>query len=385
MRILLTGGGSGGHITPLLAVAQKLKSIDNSVEVIYIGERDSKFADMITDKPEFDQQYQIFAGKFRRYHGESWLQRLLDVKTNLQNLRDAVFVLLGTVQSWFLLRRLKPDVILLKGGYVGVPVGLAARRKYPMVTHDSDAVPGLANRLAGRWARLHATALPAEQYRYSAHSVRQTGVLVGEAYQPVTTDLRAKYRQELKLPADAQVLLITGGSLGAEAINLAMAKIAPELLETFPNLQILHQAGRGKTGCYGEFKDSRLQVFELVEGLHRYSGAADVVVTRAGANSLAELGVQGKACVVVPNPYLSDGHQLQNARLLAEKQAIVLVTEASLEQNGAASLQQAIHELLQNDSRRQQLGAQLQRMTIPDAADKLARLLLDVANPSQEA
>lgn len=339
---------------------------------------------MTEGKTVFDQQLQIFAGKFRRYHGESWLARLLDIKTNLRNLRDALYVCAGTIQSWFVLRRLQPDVILLKGGYVGVPIALASHGKYPMVTHDSDAVPGLANRIAGRWARFHATALPAQQYRYAAHSVRQTGVLVGEAYQHVSAALQAQYRQELKLPIDAQVLLITGGSLGAQALNLAMAQIAPELLQTFPKLHILHQAGRGKADCYGDFTDSRLQVFELLEGMHRYSGAADLVVTRAGANSLAELGVQGKACIVVPNPHLTEGHQLENARLLNEKSAILLVEEASLAQNGAASLQQAIHELLQNDAQRQKLGELLHRMTIPDAADKLAHLLIEVAKPPAE-
>lgn len=340
---------------------------------------------MTAGQTAFDQQYQIFAGKFRRYHGESWLKRILDIKTNLQNLRDLLWALIGTYQSWSLLRQLKPDVILLKGGYVGVPVGLAARRKYPMVTHDSDAVPGLANRVTGRWAVYHATALPAENYRYSPHTVRQTGVLVGQAYVRVSGDLQAQYKQELKLPADSQVLMITGGSLGSQVLNQAMAKIAPELLQTYNQLYIIHQAGQGKAGCYGEFKHPRLQVFELIPEMFRYSGAADVVVTRAGANTLAELGVQGKACIVVPNPLLTEGHQLENAQHLADKQAIEVINEAALAQNGAAALQQAIQDLLQDASRRQKLAEQLQRLTIPDAADKLARLLMDVAKQAPGA
>ncbi|MEO8784821.1 MAG: glycosyltransferase, partial [Candidatus Saccharimonadales bacterium] len=193
MKVLLTGGGSGGHITPLLAVAQKLKQLDPTVQIFYVGERHSKFASMTNGREGqrlFDQRYAIFAGKFRRYHGQSWLARLMDVKTLFYNSRDLVFVALGIIQSWWLLRRLKPDVILMKGGYVGVPVGLAASRRIPLITHDSDAMPGLANRLVSGRAVFHATALPASQYPgYQVSKTRQVGVIVSADYQLMTPQL----------------------------------------------------------------------------------------------------------------------------------------------------------------------------------------------------
>ncbi len=376
MKIILTGGGTGGHITPLLAVAHKLKAIDPSIEIIYVGDRGTKFASMTEGQTVFDKQYRVFAGKFRRYNGESWLKRLLDVKTNLLNLRDFFLFMMGTVESWFLLHKLKPDVILLKGGFVGVPVGLAARKRIPIVTHDSDALPGLANRLVGRWAVYHATGMPAEYYNYPVDETRYVGVIVGEQYQSVDQNLLAKYRSELKIPLDAQVLLVTGGSNGAQSVNAAIVAMAPRLLERLPNLYILHQVGRGNEKAYGSYKNDRLVVQGLVANLHIYSGAADAIVTRAGANTIAEFGVQGKACIVVPNPLLTGGHQLKNAQYLVEQNAAVVVDEQGIA--GAVDL------LLTSAAKRTDLGRQLQAITVKDAAQKLAELLIDISKRAGE-
>ena len=143
MTILVSGGGSGGHITPILAVAHELKLLQPDCRVVYVGERGGKFQSLTEGQSDIDEVHSIFAGKFRRYHGESWLKRIIDVYTNLKNLRDALYVGLGYLQSFRLLGKVKPDVVFLKGGYVGLPIGLAsATRHIAFVTHDSDALPG---------------------------------------------------------------------------------------------------------------------------------------------------------------------------------------------------------------------------------------------------
>lgn len=323
----------------------------------------------------FDAQKQIFAGKFRRYHGESWLTRLLDFKTLLLNIRDFFYVGLGFIESIALLRKVKPDVILLKGGFVGMPVGLAAAvLKIPFVTHDSDALPGLANRLVARWARYHATGMQESFYSYPKDATKYVGVLVSDAYQPVTAEEQMAFRKELKIPPNAAVLMVTGGSLGSQLINQAIQRILPELKAAVPSLYVIHQTGRGKmyevadTGTW-------LDVQPLLQDMYRYSGAADVIVTRAGANTLAEFGVQGKACIVVPNPLLTGGHQLINAEQLAKHHAVEVVKESEL----AGELAQRIGALLQNKKRREQLGQKLQSLTKTDAAGELAGIILEVA------
>lgn len=376
---MLTGGGTGGHITPILALAHELKRSKPNIHIVYIGERGGKFAKMTADNKDFDEIHAVYAGKFRRYHGESWLKRLLDVKTNLLNLRDLVYFMMGTVESILLMRRIKADAVFLKGGFVGVPVGLAAAFcRVPFVTHDSDAVPGLANRLVARWATYHATALPAAHYKYPSQNVKHVGVLVSSDHRDVTATQQTAFKKNIGVPENSRLLLVTGGSTGAANINRAMKMIVEQLLSNHPDLYVIHQTGKGKAGVYNQFSHDRLRITELLFPLYEYTGASDVVVTRAGANTLAELGVQGKACIVVPNPLLTGGHQVKNARYFEEQGAIRIVKETTVKQN-PESLMVVIDELLDDEVERQRLGKQLQRMTITDATRKLAVLLLEVA------
>lgn len=192
--IVLTGGGSGGHITPLLAVAAELKRKDSGCKLVYIGQRGDGLGDIPAANPHIDEVYNVRAGKFRRYHGEG-LRQLLDLPTMFKNIRDAFYVVAGIWQSRKLLKRLQPSVVFVKGGFVGVPVGLAAAQlKIPYVTHDSDAIPGLANRIIARWAAIHAVALPAEVYAYPPAKTVTTGIPLQADFSPVTDSLRSQYR-----------------------------------------------------------------------------------------------------------------------------------------------------------------------------------------------
>ena len=269
-----------------------------------------------------------------------------------------------------------------KGGFVGVPVGIAAAwRHIPIVTHDSDAVPGLANRIVSRWAVLHATALPAEYYAYPSAKVLHVGVLVQRAYQPVTTEMERDCKLRLTLNPEEPLLLITGGSSGAEAINKAVSHFIATLLQNHSTLQIIHQVGKGKAGVYGNFTHERLKVLDFMKPMADYTAAADIIVTRAGANAMAEFGVQGKACIVVPSPHLTGGHQIKNAQILAEKGAAIVVNEDML-YDSQHGLFTAITSLLTNEKRRLELAATLKANTITDAAERLAAVLIEQTNKS---
>lgn len=362
-----------------MAVAHEIKTLNPDCRIICIGEKGGKFGYLTANHPAIDETYTIYAGKFRRYHGESILRKLLDFHTNLLNLRDATRVVLGIVQACVLLRKLRPDAVFLKGGFVGAPVGLAARLyRIPLVTHDSDIMPGLANRIAGRKARVHATAMPARHYSYPHEKVRHVGVLVSLDFQVVTAALMAEYRTDLGLPHDAEVLFVTGGSQGARTINKSLAAITPELLHKRPNLHILHQTGTGNEGVHGDFNNNRLHVSAFVNGLHKYSGAANVIITRAGANTLAEFGIQRKACIVIPHPFLTGGHQVKNAEYLKDKKAAVVLNEADIIAHPEKLLDSVI-TLLDDKKARDKMADTLNELAVPDAARKLAILLLDVA------
>ncbi len=379
-RYVLTGGGSGGHIRPLLAVAAELKALQPQSQIISVGDRGSNFAHLAQTDANIDQVQSIFAGKFRRYHGESWLRQILDIPTVLLNIRDVLYLLIGFVQSILFLLRVRPAVVFLKGGFVGVPIGLAAGLlRIPIVTHDSDAIPGLANRIVARWASVHATGMPAEFYPYPAAKVQHVGVLVSRDYVPVTASLKQQYRSELGIDQAAKVLLVTGGSLGSRNLNTAVRAVADKLLAADSSLMIIHQVGRGNVAAYDGYGNERLRVLEFLEGMHRYSGAADLIVGRAGANTIAEFGVQGKACIVVPSPFLAGGHQLRNGDFLRAKQAAVVLEEVAVLQNPEI-LQQQITRLLADDQETLQLAERLAALAMPDAAQSLAKILIQLAH-----
>lgn len=377
----MTGGGSGGHITPILAVAAELKKLDKSLRVVYIGQKGDGLADVPAADPNIDEVYTVRAGKFRRYHGRSLRRQLLDIKTQALNIRDFFWVMIGLVQSYILMQRLKPKIIFSRGGFVSVPVTLGGRLQgIPYITHDSDSVPSLANRLIAKWAHLHAVALPAEVYPYPAKKIRVVGVPVSAHYQRVTSRLMRHYRTLLRLDGYQQVLCVTGGGNGARALNEHIVANAKYLLRRYPELAILHITGRNlvneTVAAYDKILTPQERKRIITEGfvtdLYRYSGAADVVVARGGATNLAEFAIQAKACLIVPSPQLV--WNVKNSHVMARHKAIIELTEDQSEQEHR--LGAAIGDLLDNADKRQMLADNLHKLAHPGSAKELAELLL---------
>lgn len=383
----MTGGGSGGHITPFLAVAHELKAIDPSIEIIYIGQKGDGLADIPAEDPNIDQVYLIHAGKFRRYHGESVIRQLLDIPTVLKNIRDMFKVGIGFFQSLKLLGMLRPDIIFIKGGFVCVPVGLAAAiRKVPYITHDSDALPGLANRIVAPWAKLHTVGLPKEVYSYPPEKTVTVGVPLMHHFKPLAAKEIAAAKERLGLPQTSKVLLVTGGGGGAKRVNNAVAACVEELLDRYATLTVVHIAGRKQEDSlrrrYRKLLSAGHQKRVIVKGfvtnLYLYSGVADVVITRAGATSMAEFAAQRKACLVIPNPLLTGGHQLKNAQVWADRGAVRIVSEDRLKRDDHA-LMPTLVDLLDDPARAKKLGDALGALAQPDSAKRLAMLLLEEA------
>lgn len=380
---MLTGGGSGGHITPILAVADELKKKRREAYLIYIGQTGDSLIDIPKAHDNIDSAYSVRAGKLRRYHGQG-LKQIFDIPTTLKNIRDGFFVLIGVWQSYRLLKRIKPDVIFIKGGFVGVPVGLAAAfLKIPYVTHDSDAIPGLANRLISKWAAVHAVAMPKDVYKYPPSKTFEVGVPIGSAYQKVTDALKAEYRKGLGIKDGEKVVCVTGGGLGARRLNDAFVSSLDSLFQKYPGLVVLHIAGRGNeaevAAAYKKLfadKLSQITVKGFVNDLYKYSAAADIIVCRAGATNLAEFASQQKACIVVPNPYLTGGHQLKNAKHMAESGAIKVVEESKLK---SGALADAVKELFDFSQKRRDLEKNIGSFARQDSAEKLAELIFNTA------
>ena len=350
--------------------------------VVYVGLKGDKIEAISNRYAVFDEIRYVASGKFRRYHGESLLSHLTDIKTLLLNFRDVFKVFFGTLTALRLIGKYKPDVVFSKGGYVVVPVGIAAHlRGIPIVTHDSDSVPGLANRILGRWAKIHTTAMPPQYYPYPDDSVKQVGIPVDERLKSVDGAMQKDLKESIDISPSDLMLLIVGGGLGSQRLNELLVKISPKLLKKHPSLQIVHFTGSGHQDEVaehyvrelGQEMPSRVKVIGFSSDLYAYSGAADLVVARAGATTLAELAIQRKAAVIIPSPFLTAGHQLRNAEELTTKDAAVVL------QNDVSSqkLLSTLNALLQDKDRREQLARNIGLLAHPAAAADLADIILE--------
>lgn len=326
------------------------------------------------------------AGKIRRYHNEG-LKQLMDVPTILRNMRDAIFVVIGLIQSYFLLNKIKPDVIFTRGSYVGVPVCLAAKlRGIKYITHDSDSLPSLTNRVIGRWSALHLVALDKAIYPYPKDKTITTGIPISRNFTVINSERREEYRQKLNIPKKCKLIFVTGGGLGAKSLNDTLIEIAPNMLAEFKELIIAHVVGRkheeeisiAYDKNLSNDKRSRVKVIGYTDEVYLYSGASDLVVTRAGATTLAELAIQGVACIILPNSNLVAGHQLKNAKILEDGQAAIVINDKDLEDNPNI-LAKEISGLLKDNNKRKTLAKNLLSFGHPDADKQIARIIIKTA------
>jgi UDP-N-acetylglucosamine--N-acetylmuramyl-(pentapeptide) pyrophosphoryl-undecaprenol N-acetylglucosamine transferase len=378
MRIVVSGGGTAGHISPTLATSDALKSLDSTVEILYIGQAGSLEERLVAARGlEFAA---IKAGKFRRDQQAGKLSKLVNLQTIGPNSADVFRTVAGLAASVKILRRFKPDVIFLKGGYVCVPVGLAARMlRIPFVIHESDISPGLTSKLLSKWATKIAVAFPTRHYRdFEASRLVFTG-------SPVRAEISSAHRLEglarFELSSDLPVVFVTGGSGGARQINEVIIQALPQLLET---CQVIHLTGEGEYE-HVKFELSRMPELEhkdryrvfgfLLEGMPYAFAAADVVISRAGANAIAELATLRKPTVLIPN-YQMASHQMENARVLSRAGAARVLDGSKLTPD---KLVGEVRHLLGDPEEQGRLSKAIEQFSNPDAAMALAKLILDTA------
>lgn len=304
-RILMTGGGTAGHVTPNIALLPRLREL--GYDISYVGSYNG------IEKKLMEEQkvpyYGISSGKLRRY---------FDPK----NFSDPFKVLKGFTEANRLMKELKPDVLFSKGGFVSVPVVLAARRHHiPAIIHESDMTPGLANKICIPAATKVCCNFP-ETLNYLPE---KKAVLTGS---PIRQELlkgdRLRALSFTGLSANKPVILVMGGSLGAAAVNDALRKILPSLLKEF---QVIHLCGKGKVEPTLSHLEGYVQ-YDYIKGeLKDLFALADIVVSRAGANAICELLALRKPSLLIPlSANASRGDQILNARSF-EKQGFAMVLE----------------------------------------------------------
>ena len=354
-RILIAGGGTGGHIIPALAIADELKA-RHGAEILFVGTARGLESRLV---PAAGYGLELIrAGQLNNVSLATRARTLVDLP-------------LGLVQCIGLLRRFRPQAVVGVGGYASGPMmGAAILTGVPTLAFEPNAVPGMANRLVGR--RVRAAAVNFEAAARYFRNAQVTGIPV-----------RGEFFALAQRPAGAAPhLLVFGGSQGARVLNTTMPQIAAALLQSVPGLTILHQAGaRHAETTLAAYQASgadpgRWQVAAFLDDMPRRFGAADLVLARSGASTVAELAAAGKPAVLIPFPQAADDHQRKNAEVLAQAGAATMLLEAELTPE---KLRQTLADLLSQPDRLAAMADNARKLAHPDAAQRIAGMAMAIA------
>ena len=384
MRILAIGGGSGGHVVPVVAVFKEILKKKPDTELYFWC--DKKFAPqakkiMADSFGESVKVSKISSGKFRRYNHLTFWQHFMVPGVVFGNFIDIFKNIAGIFQAFTKLVVNRPDVIFCKGGFVCVPAGLAAwALRIPIVIHDSDAHPGLANRIISKFAKRIATGAPLEFYNYPKEISRYVGIPVLENFKKYSKKERDNFKLELGFSKDEPLVLITGGGLGAARLNNAIVAKGEELSK---HSQIVLISGLAQFDELQEETKSFSKDFYLLsfisKDMWKFLAAADLVVARAGATSNLELAALHKPTILVPNARLTGGHQLKNAQVYQKTNSVKIVSDDEIEKKPEV-LSDEILQTLKSEEEMLRLGERFGEFAKPNAAKDVAEMIFEAMN-----
>lgn len=369
MKILFTGGGTGGHLFPIIAIVRELRRLntDSNFSVDYIGPNDKN--NLFQLEQENINIHTIAAGKLRRYF-------------SLSNVIDICFVIpFSIIQSFFLLLAIRPQLVFSKGGTASVPVTLsAAVLGIPIFLHESDVVGGLSNQVSGKWARKIFTSFEKTEGFDLARTIPVGTPIKKELLEGSSVSAKELFDLSLTKP----VLMVWGGSQGAEAINDLVLSTANELLQRY---EILHLCGKT------HYKDMQSQTpyviaKELQKNYHLYDAfnevqlkhayaAADLMVSRSGSASIFEMAALGKPSILIPLPGAAGDHQSKNAYQYAKTGAAMIIDQGNLTPHFFIS---KVDFILSQPEKMEQMRQAALAFARPLAAKSIAREILEYLN-----
>ena len=371
MKILLTGGGSGGHFYPLMTVAGALNAVADqekiaNMDIIYMAENSYDKNILLQNSVIFKK---IYAGKMRRYF-------------SFLNIIDAIKIIPGIIKSVIGMYFNFPDVVFSKGGHESFPPVLAARMLgVPVIIHESDAVPGKSNVWAGKFAKRVAVSFSESAKYFSKDKVAFVGNPTRKEFF-IRDILGAK--EFFKLEENIPTILILGGSQGSQNINDNILDILPELIEKY---QVIHQCGKNNyENCVGRASlilekltlKNRYKLFPSLnfDEMRMAYGATDLVVSRAGAGSIFEIAASGLPSIIIPLRGSAQNHQRENAYAYAKTGAAVVIEEENLKPH---ILKSEIERLINNKEELKRMSESAKIFSKPDAAETIAREIIRLA------
>jgi UDP-N-acetylglucosamine--N-acetylmuramyl-(pentapeptide) pyrophosphoryl-undecaprenol N-acetylglucosamine transferase len=382
MKLVFTGGGTGGHFFPIIAVTRELGGLltkinENSkkkekIDLFYIGPKDYLSLDL--ERVLAQEQIiikNILAGKIRRYFGfVSFFRNFIDIFKNF----------IGTFQAFFLLFFLAPDAIFSKGGYGAVPVMLAAGvLKIPIFIHESDVVPGLSNRLFNKYASKIFLSFPETEIKISKP---ENVSLVGNPIRKELLEGSAENAKKIfNLTFEKPIIFINGGSQGAKKINDAVLNALPQILNDF---ELIHQAG--PLNFKQVIKEAEVMIKENMkkyyhpfpflketELKHAYA-VSDLIISRAGSGTIFEIAACKKPSILIPLSSSAQNHQVKNAYAYSKNKATIVVEENNL---SSSFFLQTIKNIIQSPSEQEIMKKAAEKFAKPNAANEIAKYIIE--------
>ncbi|MCD6442117.1 UDP-N-acetylglucosamine--N-acetylmuramyl-(pentapeptide) pyrophosphoryl-undecaprenol N-acetylglucosamine transferase [bacterium] len=353
IRVILSGGGTGGSVSPLLAIAQEIKRTRPETDFLFIGTRKGNPEKTMIKSFPYIKYQSIFSGKLRRYF-------------SLRNFTDLFLILKGFFQSFFIILKFKPQAVLSAGAFVSVPLAWAAWiLNVPVFIHQQDIRPGLANKLMAKISRKITVSFKKSLESFALNKT----ILTGNPVSPkILTGDKEKAIKRFNLKSNLPCLLIMGGGTGALEINQAIEEIIPDLVKF---CQVVHLTGLQKG--IGKFIHSHYHQIEFLpqEGLADIYAVADLVVSRAGLGALTELSVLKKPAIIIP---ITNSHQEANAKYFAKQKAIVLLRGKKI---NSQELLSKIKELILDNKQRALLSLNISQLASIEASKKISKVVLE--------
>lgn len=370
MKILFTGGGSGGHFYPIIAIAEELRRIVTEERMI-VPQLFYMAPEAYDERLLFENEIQFLlmpAGKLRRY-------------VSVQNITDAFQTVWSICKACAIVFSVFPDVVVGKGGYGSFPALFAARLfKIPVLIHESDSVPGRVNKWAGKFARRIAISFPEAEAFFQKEKIAYTGHPMRKS---LFTPEESKKENQVSFPDDMPVIALLGGSLGSVLLNEALISILPELLTTYA---VIHQTGianfedvKARTGVFLQKHPNKNWYYPfpfLSSSLLADIGQrASIIISRAGS-TIFEIAAWGKPSILIPISDSNGDHQRNNAYNYAKTGATIVIEESNLK---PAILLREIRQILENPSRAAEMSEHALKFAKTDAATVIAREILEMA------
>ena len=355
-RFIISGGGTGGHIFPAIAIADELKRRLPDAEILFVGAKD-----------RMEMQKVPQAGYPIEGLWISGLQR----KLSWQNLLFPLKFISSLLKSRSVIKRFKPDAVIGTGGFAsGAVVKVAGQMGIPTFIQEQNSYAGITNKMLAKNAHKICVAYDAMEQFFPKEKIVKTGNPIRDGLLNI-----AEYRSEglscFHLDSQRKTLLVLGGSLGARRINQLIEQQLP-LFEQL-RVQVLWQCGKLYYEEYKKYNSEQVRVLAFIDRMELAYAAADVIISRAGASSVSELCVVGKPVIFIPSPNVAEDHQTKNARAIADKQAAILLRENELNEQFANTFS----KLIANEAQQEALSAHIKALAQPNATKDIVNLILN--------